>query len=121
MTKLSLLLWSLSMLATPALADLSCTFPTVCLPGEACKDSDFSMMVTGTKAAPMFKNPTFDAYPAHVIPKADYLMLLASEQDSGWEMLSVGPEGEAQLAVASSPDMALPFSYSGTCTGALTE
>lgn len=108
-------------LAMPAHAEISCSFPLVCLPDELCKDSDFAMLVTGTKTAPMFKNPTFDAYPAKVIAKPDYLMLLASEDDSGWEMLTIGPSGEAQLAVASPPDMALPFSYRGTCTGALTE
>lgn len=121
MRKLNLLLLVLPLLATPALADLTCTFPLVCLPDEPCKDSDFAMSVTGTNSAPMFKQATFDPYPAQVIKKSGFLMLLSAPDDADWEVLTVGPDGQAQYSAASSPDMALPFSYRGTCSGELTK
>jgi hypothetical protein len=121
MTKLNLLLCAVSLVATPAFADLTCSFNLVCLPDEPCKDTDFAMSVTGSKSAPMFKVPVFDAYPAMVVKKSGYLMLVSAPDDADWEILTVGPDGQAQYAAASAPDMALPFSYRGTCIGALTE
>jgi hypothetical protein len=121
MTKLNLLLLALPLLATPALADLTCKFNLVCLPDEPCKDSDFALSVTGPKSAPMFKVPVFDAYPATVMEKTGYMLLMSAPDAADWEILTVGPDGQAQYAAASAPDMALPFSYRGTCTGALAQ
>jgi hypothetical protein len=118
MTKLTFLL-ALTCLATPAFADLDCTFPTVCLPDEPCKDSDFALTVMGTKAAPMIKGPIFEPYSAITIEKTGFYMLLAAPDAAGWEIITIGPEGDAQLAGASAPDMALPFTYRGTCSGEL--
>ncbi len=106
-------------LASPALADLDCKFSMVCLPGEPCKDSDLVLTITGSKSAPMIKGPIFDAYPATTVEKSDYSLLLTTPDEMSWEVITLGPAGDAQLTVAAAPDMALPFSYRGTCSGEL--
>jgi hypothetical protein len=121
MTKLKIAVLALPFLATPAFADLTCQFNQVCLPDEPCKDSDFALTVSGTKSAPLVQVAGFDAYPATAIAKTGYLMLLTAPSEADWEILTLGPEGDAQLSAASSPDMALPFSYRGTCSGELSE
>lgn len=120
MTKLKLLLLALPFVATPALADLACNFDLVCLPDEPCKASEFTMEVLGTKAAPMFKMAVFDAYPAQMVEKTGYEMFHASTgENAGWEILTFAPDGQAQFLVANAPDMALPFSFRGACSGEL--
>ena len=113
------LLACLALITAPcaAMADLSCSFTSVCLPDEPCKVSDQTLSVTGPAADLTFKMPTSDPYKGHVVPIDGYTMILANLDPADWEILTVAPAGEAQWTVGGAPDMAAAFSYRGTCTG----
>ena len=102
-----------------ALADLSCSFTTVCLPDEACKDAEQALSVTGKPDDLTFKMETSGPYKGHTVPIEGYTMIIANLDPVDWEILTVNPAGEAQWTVGGAPDMAAAFSYRGTCTGAV--
>ena len=110
---------SLCLIAAPslALADLECKFDTFCEADMACKGTDQELKVTGAPDDLTFKMQTAEPYKGKVIPMPNYLMILAHLDVGNWEVLTVGPEGQAQWTIAGPPDMAPAFSYTGICTG----
>ena len=105
------------LLPSAAFADLACSFTTVCLADEACKDSDETLQVTGHPDDLTFKMKTSDPYKGHTVPMAGYLMMIANLDPADWEILTLAPTSEAQWTVGGAPDMAAALSYRGTCSG----
>ena len=112
---------SLFLIAAPslALADLDCKFDSFCEADMACKGSEQALKVTGKPDDLTFRMDTAAPYKGKVVPMPHYTMILAHLDEDNWEVLTVGPEGQAQWTIAGPPDMAPAFSYTGICTGDL--
>lgn len=110
----------------PVLAGMACTFPTECLEGEDCLDSGYTLSVeTGLTPGALVQEgglPTgdtivTDTQTIEVIWAASRQGLAAfGPTSSGFQMLSVRPDGEARYSVHL-PLSGLAIHYIGTCEG----
>lgn len=96
-------------------SDMLCQFVTECFEGEACDETNFELkLVDAEEPDAVMLGSVSDNVSGEIETLGSGAQVISAQGPSSWQLLSIGPEGEARYTLHLTEGPAV-LSYLGTC------